>query len=295
MGLALNAIVFVVASVGRITGVAAGDSAVPMMADSQGLLRGETTVRLLDEPSQRFADRPHYFMMQRGITLVSAEERDRDQYDPSAPPEPTPADELDKRAKESGERSEESSLEKNFQIFRAPISAAKMTIRRDPSSSRYLRDNPENGSIKAVQDDLKKSELRSDVPTTPNTRFMDISYAEELPYGKYLNISHGPLLFEDIPAERYGEVWNPCLQPVVSFTKFMGTIPILPYKITTNYWAAKHNGALYAYDHQYNLRPGILEGQYFPSVDAMKQYPAANLAGGAVEAGTVMGLIFFLP
>jgi hypothetical protein len=114
-------------------------------------------------------------------------------------------------------------------------------------------------------------------------------------YGQYIFICHDPLFFEDIPAERYGEVHSPCLQPVVSFTKFVGAIPLLPYKIPMNYFAASHDGAYVAYDHHYNLRPGVTEGSYFPNHVQNAPYVSARTASIATYAWVVTGVVLFLP
>jgi hypothetical protein len=41
----------------------------------------------------------------------------------------------------------------------------------------------------------------------------------------------GPLYFDDVPLERYGQSWHPLLQPVKSGAHFFGSLPILPYKV----------------------------------------------------------------
>ena len=172
-----------------------------------------------------------------------------------------------------------------------------MTVRRDPQKDRFVGNDAESGqSLTSIQNELKSQPRHNsfqDIQISQVDGYLE--RATDLPYGKYLYIHHGPLLFEDIPLERYGQECHPCLQPVISLTKFMGTVPMLPYKITADCYAANHYGALYAVDQQGNLRPGILEGQYFPSHHIMKQYPRANVAATLVEAGSIAGIILFIP
>lgn len=242
-------------------------------------------IRLLDEPGEQFRDESEVPFVQSKIQLISAQEDGT-----LVPPRPT----------EPGETSDEPELRAELggtaSQLRKTVPAARMTVRRDPSPKRVLASaEPGGKTIAEVQEDLKKSEETSQVPTDFTGRFADFGLVDDLPYGKYLYIHHDPLFFEDIPAERYGEVPYPCIQPVISFTKFMGTFAMIPYKVTADYCAANHEGGVYAYDHHYNLRPGVFEGSYFPSVDVMKQYPRASFAGVAATAATATGLIFVLP
>lgn len=173
--------------------------------------------------------------------------------------------------------------------------ASKMTIRRDPPKNRFLGGDEANGlSIRTIQEELNKADEKNDPDKLP-PMFATSGWSLDEPYGKYLYIHHAPLLFEDIPAERYGDVCSPCFQPVVGFAKFMGTVPFLPYKIATNYYAAYHEDGVCAIDCHGNLRPGILEGSYFPTREVFTEYPRSNLVGGLTEAGTVTGLIFLFP
>ncbi len=185
----------------------------------------------------------------------------------------------------------------NSRPYFAPTPARKMTVRRDPRKDRYVGNGVESGqSLLSIQNGLQYQQRHNSFEDMQITQVADYcGKAGELPYGKYIYVHHGPLLFEDIPLERYGEEFHPCLQPVISFTKFMGTVPMVPYKITADCSAAKHYGALSAVDQQGNLRPGILEGQYFPSYHIMQQYPRANVAAALVEAGSVAGIVLFIP
>ena len=179
----------------------------------------------------------------------------------------------------------------------APTPARKMTVRRDPRKDRFVGNGVESGqSLTSVQNELKSQPQHNSFQNMQISQVADYwGQAGDLPYGKYIYVHHGPLLFEDIPLERYGQEFHPCLQPAISFTKFMGTVPMVPYKITADCYAADHYGALCALDSQGNLRPGILEGQYFPSHHIMKQFPRANVAATLVEAGSIAGIVLFIP
>ena len=179
-------------------------------------------------------------------------------------------------------------------LFHTTVPATKMKIRRDPSADRFLGNNKNAKSIRDVANELKVDEQKNPYEHTGTMRLPE-GWSPDLPYGKYLYIHHAPLLFEDVPAERYGEVSHPHLQPVIGFTKFMATVPLLPYKVTTDYYAAYHNDGWYAYDHQGNLRPGILEGSFFPSWEVIQAYPEANLVGALAQGGATAGIFFLLP
>ncbi|MCC6124796.1 MAG: hypothetical protein IT426_07540 [Pirellulales bacterium] len=44
-------------------------------------------------------------------------------------------------------------------------------------------------------------------------------------------LCHKPLYFEDVKLERYGHMWGPWLQPIVSHARFFAIVPILPYEM----------------------------------------------------------------
>lgn len=161
-----------------------------------------------------------------------------------------------------------------------PRCAAEMTVRLNPLKNLDLYE-----------------ELTPDDPLgdCPQTRQEVISWLNMPAYGQYIFIDHDPLLFEDIPAERYGEVFRPGVQPVVSLVKFVGAVPILPYKISMNHFAVKDYNAYYAYDHHGNLRPGVVEGAYLPDYYLGAPYPKSRLKAGMVQIGAATGVVFFLP
>jgi hypothetical protein len=93
-------------------------------------------------------------------------------------------------------------------------------------------------------------------------------------------LCHGPLLFEQLNAERYGITYG-CLQPVVSGAHFFATVPTIPYKV----WANGHDQCQYAL------------GYYRPGSYARPQCYKLRVSADAslFEAGIILGLIFALP
>jgi hypothetical protein len=181
--------------------------------------------------------------------------------------------------------------------FRPTTPAARMTIRRDPDPHHQITDESGIGkSIALVQLELDEErslaldELATSAPCRNNALFL----GNESPYGKYIFLMHDPLLFEDIGAERYGE-YHPGVQPVISFTKFVCAMPFLPYKIAANYYGAKYDHVYTAVDHHGNLRPGLVEGAYFPDYYLGAPYPNTRFCASLVQLGTVAGIVLFLP
>lgn len=175
------------------------------------------------------------------------------------------------------------------------LPARKMTVRRDADPRRFIGNDSDGKSIRTVQEELAANAVPNPQMDQPVFRSSLLPWCSEPPYGRYLFIPHEPLLFEDIPAERYGEVHYCGVQPVMSFVKFMGTIPMLPYKIKADHCAATQEGVLYAADHHGNLRPGIYEGAYFPDYYLGAPYPKTRMIASLAELATVAGIVIFLP
>lgn len=93
-------------------------------------------------------------------------------------------------------------------------------------------------------------------------------------------LCHGPLLFEQVNAERYGITYG-CLQPMISGAHFFATVPALPYKV----WANGHDQRQYAL------------GYYRPGSYARPQCykPRISADASLFEAGVILGLIYVLP
>jgi hypothetical protein len=92
---------------------------------------------------------------------------------------------------------------------------------------------------------------------------------------------HGPLYFDDVPLERYGQMHHPLIQPVLSGFHFFGNVPLLPYKMGIDRPCDKI--ATLGYYRVGDCVPPV--GRWLPlEVDA-----------AAFEAITVIALIAILP
>ncbi len=60
----------------------------------------------------------------------------------------------------------------------------------------------------------------------------DRGWATHMYLWQSANICHHPLYFEDAMLERHGHTRLPCLQPVVSGSKFLGELALMPYLMT---------------------------------------------------------------
>jgi hypothetical protein len=105
-------------------------------------------------------------------------------------------------------------------------------------------------------------------------------WLHELGYGPALNFCYGPLRFEEVNLERYGNSLGP-VQPVASAARFFGTIPLLPYEVI----AYAPNRPIY---HDHHFRPGAPA----PCEHAV---PRLSPGGGLAEAGVIVGLLFLIP
>lgn len=93
-------------------------------------------------------------------------------------------------------------------------------------------------------------------------------------------LGHGPILFEQLNAERYGITYG-YLQPIVSGAHFFASVPAVPYKV----WAQGRERC------QFTL------GYYRPGSCSQPQCyrPRISADAGLFEAGVILGLIFALP
>lgn len=105
---------------------------------------------------------------------------------------------------------------------------------------------------------------------------------DNCPYGNYLFVCHGPLYFEEVDAERYGETWGAWLQPGVTAGKFFGTVPLVPYKWYANTFSEEQYGR----DNFGQARNGYAEGRFVPPFHA---------GAAAFTGGLVTGLFFLIP
>ena len=94
-------------------------------------------------------------------------------------------------------------------------------------------------------------------------------------------MKHRPLYFEEVNLERYGYGCHPLLQPAVSSAHFFLTIPAMPYKMVVH----PPRECIYTLGY---YRPG-------DCVPWRRNLPPWSAPAGAVEAATVVGLVFLIP
>jgi hypothetical protein len=92
-------------------------------------------------------------------------------------------------------------------------------------------------------------------------------------------LCHKPLYFEDEKLERYGHMWGPWLQPIVSHARFFATVPILPYEMGLE----TPNECMYALGY---YRPGNCAPYYLDPIPLSVR--AALFEGAAWTAGVII-------
>lgn len=95
------------------------------------------------------------------------------------------------------------------------------------------------------------------------------------------NFYSRPLYFEQVNFERYESQCHPLAKPVVSYATFLGTIPILPYKM----------GGERIHERMYSL------GHWRPGDPTPRQihWGPKSLRGVVYQGAATTGLIFFVP
>jgi hypothetical protein len=87
---------------------------------------------------------------------------------------------------------------------------------------RSATDSAFDSSEKLLDYGIRTSDLGSD---------QDLLWAESTYTWAAPNFYSRPLYFEQVNLERYDSKIAPCLRPAVSYAHFLGSIPVLPYKI----------------------------------------------------------------
>ncbi len=156
------------------------------------------------------------------------------------------------------------------ELLGAPITSLTADIR--------VKENPN------VKDDFPPSAMPAKLRRNEMSYVMNrpgaagICYAWDAPA-----TCNNPLYFEETNLERHG--YSPrylrAFQPVLSGAEFFATIPTLPYQLV----AMPLNECVYTLG---EYRPGSC-------VPYQINYPPWSTAGGIVEAGTAVGLIFLIP
>jgi hypothetical protein len=84
---------------------------------------------------------------------------------------------------------------------------------------------------KIVTDITVQGEVPKDCPWGNEEKFAGRSW-QSLTYTWTASaLCHKPLYFEDVKLERYGHMWGPWLQPIISHARFFAIVPILPYEM----------------------------------------------------------------
>jgi len=95
------------------------------------------------------------------------------------------------------------------------------------------------------------------------------------------SLVHNPLYFEDIPLERYGHIYGPLLQPLVSGAHFWGSALTLPYRMGV--------------DPPQNLKYTLgyhRPGSWAPSV---REHLPLSAKGTLLQAGAIVGGVYLFP
>lgn len=95
------------------------------------------------------------------------------------------------------------------------------------------------------------------------------------------NFFHMPAYLDDVPLERYGQSQLPILQPIISGSKFILQIPILPYKMGVD----PVHSCVSTYGHR---PPG-------DCVPCIRQTMPREVDAALVQAAATVGLVFLLP
>ena len=95
------------------------------------------------------------------------------------------------------------------------------------------------------------------------------------------NFFHMPAYFDDVPLERYGQSVCPFFQPVISGTKFVLQVPMLPYKMGVD----PPHACITSLGHQ---PPGNC-------VPCIRQTLPFETDASMIQAVATVGLVFLLP
>lgn len=116
----------------------------------------------------------------------------------------------------------------------------------------------------------------SQVSGSESRFYRDIDY-----YWRPTDFFHMPAYFDDVPLERYGQTKFPRLQPVVSGTKFILQLPVVPYKIGVD----RPHDCISTLGHR---PPG-------DCVPCIRQRLPKELDAAFLQAASTVGLVFLLP
>jgi hypothetical protein len=92
-------------------------------------------------------------------------------------------------------------------------------------------------------------------------------------------LCHKPLYFEDVKLERYGHMWGPWLQPIISHARFFALVPALPYSMGLE----TPNECMYALGY---YRPGSCAPYYLDPIPLSVR--ATAFEGAAITGGILI-------
>ncbi len=171
----------------------------------------------------------------------------------------------------------------------------------DESSSPGKIARPDDRGVKSISTDIIPKDRKGGPPVDRSKLPPDIAREEFAQrYGPTLDgtcagrgwtycmyqwessqLSHKPLYFEEINAERYGYSCRPIAQPAISAAHFFAAVPTLPYQLA----AQPPRECIYTLGY---YRPGSCVPNRF-------HWPELRPKGGLFQASVVTGLIFAIP
>jgi hypothetical protein len=124
-----------------------------------------------------------------------------------------------------------------------------------------------------------QGEMPKDCPWDNEARFAGRSWNSLTYTWTASALCHKPLYFEDEKLERYGHMWGPWLQPIISHGRFFATVPLLPYAMGLE----PPHECIYVLGH---YRPGSCAPYYLDPIPLSIR--AALLQGGAVTGAVAI-------
>ncbi len=124
-----------------------------------------------------------------------------------------------------------------------------------------------------------KGEVPPDCPWGIDRKFAGRSWRQLTFTWTASSLCHKPLYFEDEQLERYGHMWGPWLQPIISHARFFTTVPILPYEMGLE----TPNECMYALGY---YRPGSCAPYYLDPIPLSVR--ATLFEGAAITGGVII-------
>jgi hypothetical protein len=125
---------------------------------------------------------------------------------------------------------------------------------------------------------IVQGEVPKDCPWGDEDKFAPRSWSSLTFTWTASALCHKPLYFEDVKLERYGHMWGPWLQPIISHARFFALVPALPYEMGLE----PPNECMYALGY---YRPGDCAPYY---LDPIPLSVRATAFEGAVITGGIL-------